>query len=198
MSHIEPWLRDYLPSPETGLALDIGANEGDWTARLAERCSAVHAFEPNPQVFPALRSSMASRLHVRLFDLALGATVGDLELDLYEKSEWATSYHKEELDAWRGGDPIGSLTVPMASLDSLGYASRPVEFIKVDVEGAECEVLAGADRTVAEQHPALLIEIHSAPNKAWVVDFCDGHGYEASVIPHPHAGVPEGHCWITA
>lgn len=200
MSHVEPWLTDYLPQPGTGLALDIGANEGDWTKALAERSTEVHAFEPNPQVLPALRVNMSPYRNVRLFDLAVGATVGSLELDLYEKSEWATAYHADELDAWRAGEPLGSVDVPIHTLDLLGYDGRHVEFIKVDVEGGECDVLLGGRRMLDKHRPRLLVEIHSAANREWVVGFLGDLGYETEgiVLRHPHEGVSEGHCWVVA
>lgn len=200
MSQIEPWLTDHLPAPDTGLALDVGANEGDWTKALADRCSEVHAFEPNPQILPQLRVNMSPYRNVRLIEIAVGATVGSLDLDLYERSEWATSYHADELDAWRAGDPLGTITVPVHTLDLLGYDDRPVQFIKIDVEGAECDVLLGARRLLDRHHPGLLVEIHSVVNREWTIPFLADLGYdtEGVVLKHPHEGVAEGHCWVVA
>lgn len=198
MSGVEPWLTDCLPQSGTGLALDIGANEGAWTIALAHRCYEVHAFEPNPQAHPALRRNTAGLVNVRLFDLALSDIVGDVELNLYEDSAWASAYGADELDAWREGEPLATVMSPLHTLDALGYRKKPVRFVKIDTEGAECDVLEGAAEMIDKQKPALLIEVHSLSNRERVTEFLFNHSYEPELIPHPHPGVPEGHCWIVA
>lgn len=198
MSEVEAWLTDHLPKPGTRLALDIGANVGGWTVVLSRLCAEVHAFEPNPQALPILRGFTTTRQNVRLFDAAVGDSVGDIDLHLYESSAWASAYREGELDAWRAGEPAETITVPRVSLDALGYEERPVEFMKIDVEGAERDVLIGAAGTVIRQRPALLVEIHTAANREWTLDFLGMHGYQPELIPHPHDGVPDGHCWVVA
>lgn len=197
MSTVESWLSDHLPPPGTGLALDVGANVGAWTVELASRCDDVHAFEPNPQTYSFLRLGTANLDNVRLFDLAIGEAPGDLNLHLYGNSSWASFYREDELDAWREGEPRATISVPVASLDSLGYGNRPVEFIKIDVEGGECSVLEGARRTL-DGRPNLLVEIHTLANRDWVVGLLSALDYEPRVVKHPHPGVPDGHCWVVA
>lgn len=198
MSGVEPWLIDCLPTPGPGIALDVGANVGAWTIELSRRCSEVHSFEPNPQAHQQLRFHTATLSNVRLFDLALGSEAGDVELNLYADSAWASAFREDELDAWREGEPYATTTAPLVTLDSLGYVSRDVRFVKVDVEGAERDVLEGAVDTIRYQRPKLLVEIHTLANREWVLGALAGHGYEPKLIPHPHAGVSEGHCWIVA
>jgi len=199
VSGVEPWLVQYLPRAQAaGVALDVGANEGDWTRALADRCDAVHAFEPNPQVATRLRVAVAPYRNVRLVELALGDRVGDIDLDLYERSEWATSYPATSLDAYRAGEPIGSITVPCHTIDRLGYQFRSVHYIKIDVEGAECAVLRGAKRTLAASRPTVLTEVHSARNRDWTVGCLRRAGYVVDVITHPDPAVPAGHCWVLA
>lgn len=59
------------------------------------------------------------------------------------------------------------------------------DFVKVDVEGAEAEVLAGARGLVADSHPRFLVEMHSCPelpmvaNARLVLDWCERVEYEA-------------------
>ena len=198
MSEVEAWLIECLPEPGARLALDIGANVGSWATILAQLCDEVHAFEPNPQALPILRGYMTTRQNVRLFDAAVGDTVGDLDLHLYANSAWASAYRENDLDAWRDGEPSETIRVPRVTLDALGYDARPVDFVKIDVEGAECDVLRGAAGMIVRRHPRMLIEIHSAANREWALDFLDAHGYAPRLIPHPHPGVPDGHCWISA
>jgi FkbM family methyltransferase len=59
-------------------------------------------------------------------------------------------------------DNRGTFNVPSVSIDDFIFQRRiPVDFIKMDVEGAEGMVLRGAKRTLEEFHPILAIEIHS-------------------------------------
>lgn len=197
MSEVEAWLTEHLPK-RGRLALDIGANVGNWTLVLAQSCDEVHAFEPNPQALPILRGFTTTRQNVRLFDAAVGVEVGDVDLHLYGSSAWASVYRESELDAWRDGEPSETIRVPMVSLDALCYERRPVDFVKIDVEGAERDVLTGAAGMIVARHPALLVEIHTAANREWTLDFLGMHGYQPELIPHPNPNVPDGHCWIVA
>src|SRR4029077_8974495 len=59
--------------------------------------------------------------------------------------------------------PHGELLVPATTLDTCIYGAnrlRPPGIIKIDVEGAELEVLQGSHRALAEFHPTIFLEIH--------------------------------------
>jgi hypothetical protein len=74
-------------------------------------------------------------------------------------------------------DPAGDVAV--APLDQL--VDGRVDFIKIDVEGMEMEVLAGARRLIATQHPALYVEVvdaRTAEFMAWV----DGNDYRVEKL----------------
>jgi hypothetical protein len=72
-----------------------------------------------------------------------------------------------------------------------------VDFIKCDTEGYEVEMLQGTKRTLKDQRPELLVEIHTLANKTRVNHLLEPL-YDLVQIPHPHPGVHEGHCWIAA
>lgn len=194
MSKIEQWLVPLLP--EHGrLALDVGANEGSCTEILAGRFDEVHAFEPNPQIAPQLRKVANGRMNVRVLELAV-AEESPLELNLYERSCHASAYTDPDLDTASRGKAYAKIDVPAACLDELGYHLMPVDFIKVDTEGAELAVLRGARDTLELQGPALNVEIHSRANLDACRALLEESGYAPRHLPHPHAGVDEGHCWL--
>lgn len=196
MSEVEAWLQPHLPTPGQQLALDVGANVGSWSLTLADRCQEVHAFEPNPQCLAMLRGRLAARQNVRLCEFALGDDVGDLVLHLYPHHAHATAY--DRLDTLPRGEETRRVKVPLVSLDALGYQWRPVDYIKIDTEGGERDVIAGAAHTLNMCRPSLLIEVHTEENRDWIASFLKNFDYEPTVLPHPHAGVPAGHCWIVA
>jgi FkbM family methyltransferase len=63
--------------------------------------------------------------------------------------------------AFHTSDGSGQATASAVSLDDfLRETGRPVNFMKIDVEGLESLVLKGASRTIQSYHPALIIEVH--------------------------------------
>ena len=75
--------------------------------------------------------------------------------------------------------------VPTVTLDgfSAGRGDRP-SLLKVDVEGAEVRVLAGAARLIAETRPAIICELHSEEARSAVESLLPGYRFE-----------PVGHDW---
>ena len=89
MTEAESWLLHLVPAGGQ-LALDVGANEGSFTALLADRFQEVHAFDPNPQITPTLRRQANGHRNVRLFELAVYRQPALLTLSLYPGSEHAS------------------------------------------------------------------------------------------------------------
>lgn len=143
-------------------AIDIGANIGVVTGQLATRVGAsghAWAIEPVPRNCQRLRDLRERNglEMIRSFDVALGAADGTLTLRLPPQggSAWASV-----TASWINGDKI---TVPVRSLDSL-VAEHGIEaklaVIKIDVEGYEAQVLAGATETLARFRPLLDVEFN--------------------------------------
>jgi FkbM family methyltransferase len=139
--------------------LDIGANVGDWTLSIALRVGAngrVLAFEPVPYLADAI--SKTSRINrqnqVEVHNLALSNEDGSAEFSVEQGNSGGSRLGP------MSGD-FSSITVPTRRLDSL-LAERPdidrIDFIKIDVEGFELQVLEGARTTLARFHPALILE----------------------------------------
>jgi FkbM family methyltransferase len=63
----------------------------------------------------------------------------------------------------QSGGFIERRTVPLFSADELGEKFGWPEFVKIDVEGAEAQVLAGAERLLRDQRPVMLIEVDPDP-----------------------------------
>jgi FkbM family methyltransferase len=153
-----------------GTILDIGAHHGRLTLPLAALPhSAVVAFEPLPPAFTRLRQGLAAAWdgavppHVTLRPEALADCTGTTTLSVPRiggvlQEEWASIAKDYALHA---GDPridaIETWSVPMLRLDDIGLTG--VTAMKVDVEGAELEVLRGAWRTLRAFRPSLSVEI---------------------------------------
>jgi hypothetical protein len=93
-----------------------------------------------------------------------------------------------------GGVPMTTLD---AATDALGLTR--VALLKIDVEGAELDVLAGAGRVIARDRPVLCIEVHTARNLrgalsrlragGYCIVDCLGYSPTYVLVPAPAAGV---------
>jgi FkbM family methyltransferase len=137
------------------VSLDIGANKGVYAYALLGHSAAVHGFEPNPKMFRVLESWARDRVH--LHAVALGDASGTADL-LIPRSRHGYSNQGGSLSQARmEGETCGIVSVDVLRLDDLGIAN--VGFMKIDVEGFECQVLAGARETLRRDRPNLLVEI---------------------------------------
>jgi FkbM family methyltransferase len=147
---------------EGQVAYDIGAHAGSHTALMARRAHHVYSFEPEPSAFARLAElvSLNSVTNVTLFAVALGHQPGSFPLALPQDGQDVAG--TLEPDFQRTLDEAPSINVPVVSLDDwlrlLDLA--PPDFMKIDVEGFEDEVLRGAQRTLEEARPELLVEVH--------------------------------------
>lgn len=138
-------------------ALDIGANRGVYTWWMARHARHVHAFEPNPKMFEILRRVLPANASAR--QLALSDAPGEAVLHVPRRRK-GYSNQGGSLSARKAQGPHGSVRVAACTLDSLNL--RDIGFIKIDVEGFEAQVLAGARETLARERPAMLIELEEA------------------------------------
>jgi FkbM family methyltransferase len=144
------------------VVVDAGADYGLFTNRLAQRVGRaghVHAFEPNPRSIALLRRVKGRRRNITLYECGLSDAAREAPLHIPVV----------------GRKPIPSLgtvvtpqaravhrTVPVSLVtldDALAAETRPISFIKCDVEGHEHAVLCGAAKALARWRPNLLIEI---------------------------------------
>ncbi len=155
MGHLwEPHLVDLIQKytvPGT-VVLDIGAHIGTHTLILANAVGDnghVLAFEPQPKIFRELFFNMHLNgiKNVSYFWAGVGSHEGEIELSPFTNgNEGGTGLY--------GG--TGSF-VQLMTIDSLKLEN--VSLMKIDVEGQENQVLAGAKETILRCRPVILIEI---------------------------------------
>jgi FkbM family methyltransferase len=139
-------LHDRLSSCRT--VFDVGANVGDW-ASLALSVNpqiALHCFEPSPVTFSRL-SLRSFPANVTLNNCGLGASDSEAELFVFADGSGNNSlYQRHGLAAQGIGSPTNRETVKIERLDAYCAAKAigEVDFLKLDVEGHELEVLKGA------------------------------------------------------
>ena len=145
-------------------AIDVGAHIGFFTMQMAAAVGArgrIYAFEPaDPNADLLERSLAENRFEDRVVfrRAAVGAENGSATLTFpVESLNSGGAYLLRD-----GGAPLaGHLEkdVPLVALDGIDLR-RPVRFIKMDVEGAEPQVVRGASRILNEDRPVILSELH--------------------------------------
>ena len=165
---------------------DVGANIGFFTMLMAAAAPAgvVHAFEPLPLNVALIQASAAINRfdNLRIHASAVGAETGEVTF-----AEASDSAYSSILDT--GRKPVERrLTVPLTTLDTV-FAATALDVLKVDVEGAEALVLAGAARLLADparRPTVLMIELDQQNLTAFgaevpaLVATLTGYGY----LPH--------------
>jgi FkbM family methyltransferase len=148
-----------------GVIVEVGANVGNhvvYYARFLEPKKIV-VIEPNPAVLGLLRKNLAANA-VGCADLSLlGMAVGDRECR-YE----ARTHDPNNLGATRLVESAHG-SIRCAPLDSL--IVEPVDFVKIDVEGMEQQVLDGAQALLRSSRPCCLVEVFRRqldPFRAWI------------------------------
>lgn len=143
------------------VVFDIGAHLGFYMVQFSDLVGTegrVCAFEPNPELLPSLRKSVALTDNVTLFELALSDKDGTIELFVPEDASMAS------LRNWTDGigGKVHEVQCEMQRLDDLIEAEDlpPPDFIKCDVEGAEISVFHGAKKTLnSPDAPIVMFEV---------------------------------------
>lgn len=144
---------------------DIGGFEGVMTlffSRAAGEQGQVVVFEPNPANVQCIKNNIAAnRLqNVDLQPVALGGETGTANLCFDAKYKGCGSINGISV----ASGETNAINVPLHRLDDLiSAASLAVpDFVKIDVEGFETEVLGGMPETLRKHTPDLWIETHAA------------------------------------
>lgn len=159
------------------VAYDVGGNYGIHSllmARLVGPTGTVCTFEPHPAIYEACSENIRlNRLaNVKVLNVALGDVTGDLPFSPGDHRGAGHIVPHSEAAAF---------TVPCRTIDNLvaGGELPPPMFIKIDVEGHEGAVLAGARATLDAHRPVLAVDLHHPEADRSVGHALIEHGYVA-------------------
>ncbi len=168
-SYAKGLMQGILSMLEPGdVVIDCGANLGAVSGPLADTGATVHAFEPDPYTFGRLSEALAGRPNVVLHNAAVGAKAGTLQLMRdadWEKDPDGASVRSTLIGGGRRIDADSGIDVEVidfpALLKALIKKHKKIAFLKMDIEGAELDVLEAMEGqglfdkitlTVAETH----------------------------------------------
>lgn len=151
--------------------LDIGANVGHYTMRMAELVGAsgrVIALEPVPDTFALLAANARLFPHqnVSLLNVAASDRVGAVGIQIPRFTEGLTNFYQAHLAP--GKDGLSVMTIPVDTL-----ALPAIRLVKMDVEGHELPALQGMRMLLERDHPVAIVETGSSE----VLELLTGLGY---------------------
>jgi len=135
---------------------DVGANVGSYAQMLRARfpVAEIHCFEPGPKAFKQLTSNTKD-LNVSLHNVALGNSNGTIVLVRSSNDAdgaMLTAYKEAMSSVFTfAGEPNERIICNMVCLDDFCNNRVPeIDFLKIDVEGHELEVLKGAKKMIGQ------------------------------------------------
>ena len=160
---------------KNGTIIDIGSNIGNHSLYfLLERgAKYAYCFEPAKETFDILKKNMEIN-HLenstKLFNVGVGANSGSACVSMSKEKN--TAYTQISLN--KEGD------IKVIAIDDLGIKEK-INFIKVDVEGFELEVLKGMIKTLEKDKPTMMIEIWTK-NLHEIHSILDPMGYQFELM----------------
>lgn len=127
------------------VCLDLGANYGRFTERLAATGATVHAYEPDPETFAKMQARVGHLPNVTLHQCAVAAEAGTLTLHRLPEGVASSEEMRSQgasllpSDRAAGGETVA--VEVRAFKDVLAAIGAPVDVVKMDIEGSELDIL---------------------------------------------------------
>jgi FkbM family methyltransferase len=196
---------------------DIGGYEGVFTLFFARRVGPggrLVTFEPNPRNFNKIVDNVRLNgfTNVDVRPVAVGAAVGQAALVFPTDDTACGSLRPEIQNQLKHEKTAATIEVPIETIDHLVAAGLPEpDFVKIDVEGLEIDVLRGMWALLTRRHPTLYIEIHGADmdqkfanatavvELLWLAGYSVRHVESGTAIDHRGAigAARRGHLYCT-
>jgi FkbM family methyltransferase len=141
---------------------DVGANIGFTSALFAKnlKSASIYSFEPSRDAYPYLIETLRINdiTNCRPINLALGRQAGEV---LFSEDHNSASASHLAIDSGALGER--SYSVEITTIDDFVRRNNieELDFIKIDVEGLELDVLKGAEDTISRLRPTVFVEFNS-------------------------------------
>jgi FkbM family methyltransferase len=148
---------------DNGVVLDIGANCGAFSLKLATHAAdnhltnvQIHAFEPNLEIFKSYKSNLQlnpqAEKYIQVYPIGFGSESGKKSFHVPDTNSGVGRISNKE--------PVGTIEVQIERLDDFINKLNPpkISFIKLIVEGYEPEVLKGGWNTLKKYRPPIFFE----------------------------------------
>jgi len=176
----EPWMERYLKIGEGDVFVDIGAHVGKYTIQASRKGARVIAIEAYPENY---------RILLRNIEINDADNVEAVNKAAWHREETIRFYVAEVSGggSLKESHPdrrcVGTIMVQAETTDAMLRSLNvpSVDWVKIDVEGAELEVLRGLEETLETRDARLVVEVMK-PNVAQALAYMKGMGYDATPI----------------
>ena len=143
----QKFVKQYFQNRSARTAIDVGAHTGMTAVAYSGIFEQVKAFEPIPELYEQAQMTIAKNKcsNVELHPYGLGAETTETHFKYLPTSSFATHRNIK-----------GTITAQIKCIDDLKIDA--VDFIKIDVEGMEAEVIQGAWQTIIDNIPLIQFE----------------------------------------
>ncbi len=168
------------------VVLDVGANIGSHTipwARSMYTWGIVIAIEPQERIFYALAGNIAMNncYNARAIWAAVGSKSDVMDipvLDYQQPANFGGLSLLNGCDRYDQPVPIGKTKINVMAIDDLELPR--LDFIKIDVQGMEADVLNGSLKTIARCNPIIIVEVDHGTNDREICSSIVGNGYSCN------------------
>lgn len=158
------------------LAIDVGANFGLWARDFTEKFKHTICFEPNPKCIPYLRKNINQNKST-IYQTGLGDKNESKELFSPQKLGTSSYINETRIGLTSTGEKIWGqfdkttkkINTIIKVLDDFEFSN--IDYIKIDVQGFEENVLIGAEKTLNSNNPVLCIEFDHQSNSSSIENF---------------------------
>lgn len=179
------------------LSIDVGANVGDWSRWMAGYFDCVVAIEPDPRAIESFRRRGVPSA-CSLLPVACGARNEIADYYLRDQHEQSSLCERHPIG---GGDQrLVNVTdrrrTAVVTLDQIAelFSAFVVDFVKIDVEGTEADVLSGIQGPLFRR-ARFIVEIHDRAHEVGVE--LQRLGYDKLLrVQHPYKSAHRGHEWL--
>lgn len=174
--------------PSAGeVVIDIGAHQGRYSmlvAKFVGKDGRVLALEPHPGNFKILKMNIELNRLSNIIPIRIAAYSSGTTLKLFESTSSPWHSVSPELSLALGAKTKGAIEVRGTTVDDLlkELNLKEVDWVKIDVEGAEYEVLRGMTNTLEENSLSLIIEVHTARSGKLVQDYLSAKSYDTEIV----------------
>ena len=161
------YFKDYVPIPKDSIVVDVGAHIGAFSVMVAGKAHRVLSFEPEPNNFQMLKKNMELNHleNVSIFEMAVSGSCGYQDITVY--SEGSTGGHS----LYQGSaKTAGKQRVQTISLDEIirKEALTRIDFLKLDCEGAEHDILKHMSFDTANRIMGIAMETHRVSKGSFI------------------------------
>ncbi len=198
----DDYLLDLPKLRPDAVVVDAGANIGMFALRIIRACPAAQLtlVEPVPATCRLLRANIADidAEGLRVFETALGERRGRIVLTAYEHltanstgrpqekpAQWVADMRRTQENPRLADEMLSTTSVEVAVVrlsTVLPSSSARIDLVKIDVEGAELEVLEGIDEPDWPRIDAIVVEVHDVDGRLPAVErLLLRHGFACSI-----------------